>query len=181
MGDNDFPLTIVAALADNGVIGLNQAMPWDLPGDRRHFRERTWGKPMLMGRKTFESIGRALPGRETIVLTRDETFAVPGVLVAHDLEGALVLAHDRARIMGAKTIILVGGGELFAALLPRVERLELTLVEGHPKGDTFFPPIDWSQWEEEKRSGPLQGPNDTISYQFVDYHRKLGAGATIHS
>jgi len=167
-------LSIIAAIASNGVIGQAGHLPWDLPGDRRHFRERTWGKPMLMGRKTFESIGHALPGRETIVLTTRRSFAASGVLVAHDPEAALALAIERAQALDADRVALIGGSVLFEAFLPRTTWLELTLVDAAPSGDTFFPPVDWAQWREEQRSPPQQGPGDETSYVFVDYRRISG-------
>jgi dihydrofolate reductase len=146
------PLTIVAAVAKNSVIGGGNKLLWHLPSDLKHYREATWGKPMIMGRKTYESIGRPLPGRETIVVTRDARFTAPeGVHIVSTIEAALACAQERALAMGADEIILAGGGELYRALLDRVDRLRMTFVDLEPEGDAFFPQIDWSQWREIRR------------------------------
>src|SRR6202034_4859907 len=110
-GVRDVPLVLVAAVARHGTIGANGGMPWRLSSDLNRFKALTWGKPLVMGRKTFESIGRALPGRETIVVTRDPAFAPSGVLVVHNLDTALDLAGERAGAMGADEIVIRGGAE----------------------------------------------------------------------
>jgi dihydrofolate reductase len=172
------PLALVAAIAENGVIGAGGTLPWRLPSDLKHFREITMGKPLLMGRRTFESIGRALPGRETIVLTRDRAFSAPGAVhVAHDVETALKLCRERAIAIGAEAIILAGGGDLYEHLIESVELMHLTFVEIAPPGDVFFPTLDWSQWEELRRIHPPRGQNDDAACTFVDYRRRTGAAA----
>ncbi len=118
-GVRDVPLVLVAAVARNGIIGAKGGLPWRLSSDLKRFKALTWGKPLVMGRKTFESIGRALPGRETIVVTRDPAFAPSGVLVAHNLDAALDLAAERASAMGADEIIIGGGGEIYAQTIAR--------------------------------------------------------------
>ncbi|HEY1451904.1 MAG TPA: dihydrofolate reductase, partial [Roseiarcus sp.] len=138
----DAPLVIVAAVARNGVIGARRGLPWRLSSDLKRFKALTWGKPMVMGRKTYLTIGRALPGRETIVVTRDPHFAAPGVVVAHDLGAALELAAGRVRAMGASEIIVAGGGEIYAQTIARAEKLFITEVALDAKGETRFPPID---------------------------------------
>jgi dihydrofolate reductase len=167
------PLAIVAAIGQNGVIGANHGLPWRLPSDLKRFRALTLGKPLLMGRKTFQSIGRALPGRETIVVTRDSSFAAgdAGVHVAHDLDAALDLACARATAMGADEIILAGGGDLYAALLSKADRLYLTLVELAPAGDVRFPALDSSQWVERARETPQRRPGDEAAFTFVELRR----------
>jgi dihydrofolate reductase len=169
------PLSIVAAIARNGVIGAGQRLPWRLPSDLKRFRALTLGKPVLMGRKTFQSIGRALPGRETIVLTRERGVVTPsdGVHVVHDLAAALDLAQARAQAMGAAEIILAGGGDLYAALLPRVDRLYLTLVDLSPAGDVRFPAIDETQWIEVARVRPPPQPGDETGFAFVELRRRV--------
>ena len=170
------PLALVAAIAENGVIGAGGTMPWRLPSDLKHFREVTMGNPLLMGRRTFESIGRALPGRETIVVTRDPTFAPKGeVHVVHDLESALALARARAIATGAEKVILAGGGDLYEHLIGAVELMHLTFVETSPRGDVFFPAIDWSQWEETRRVRPPRACGDEAALSFVDYRRRSSA------
>ncbi len=167
------PLALVAAIAENGVIGAGGTMPWRLPSDLRHFREVTMGKPLLMGRRTFESIGRALPGRETVVVTRDTTFAPKAeVHIVHDIEAALAVARARASASGADEVILAGGGDLYEHLIGTVELMHLTFVEIRPQGDVFFPALDWSNWEELRRVRPPRAPGDEADFSFVDYRRR---------
>lgn len=166
-------LALVAAIAENGVIGAKGTMPWRLPSDLAHFRALTMGKPLLMGRRTFQSIGRALPGRETIVVTRDKSFAPgPGIHVAHEIEAGLELARARAAASGAETVILAGGGDLYELLIGAVDVMHLTFVEVAPEGDVVFPKIDWSQWEEVRRVRPPRAPGDEADFSFVDYRRR---------
>ncbi len=167
------PLALVAAIAENRVIGASGAMPWRLPSDLRHFRELTMGKPLLMGRRTFESIGRALPGRETIVVTRDRTFAPKGgIHVVHEVETGLALASAQAVASGAGEVILAGGGDLYEHLIGAVELMHLTFVEISPQGDVFFPVLDWSQWDELRRVRPPRARGDEAAFSFVDYRRR---------
>ena len=172
------PLAIVAAIAENGVIGDGRGLPWHLPSDLRHFRQVTLGKPLLMGRKTFDSIGRILPGRETIVVTRDRAFhPSPGggqsaIHVAYDLEAALALAEARAQGMGAEEIILAGGGNLYESLIGRAERMHLTFVDIAPAGAVSFPQIDWSKWLEVSRVRPRPSAKDEATFAFVDFDRR---------
>jgi len=158
------------------VIGAGGVTPWRLPSDLRHFRDVTMGKPLLMGRRTFESIGRALPGRETIVVTRDLTFAPrASVHVAHDIETALALARERAAATGAAKVILAGGGDLYEHLIGAVELMHLTFVEITPPGDVYFPTVDWSQWDEERRLRPPRAEGDEAAFSFVDFRRRTRA------
>jgi dihydrofolate reductase len=166
------PLVLVAAVARNGVIGSDHGLPWRLSSDMRRYRALTLGKPMVMGRKTYLTIGRPLPGRQTIVVTRDRGFAAPGVLVAHDPEAALALAAERARAMGASEIIIAGGGEIYAQTIARAERLLITEVALDAKGETRFPPIDPGQWREVRRENGERGPRDEADFAFVHYERR---------
>ena len=166
------PLVLVAAVARNRVIGKGDGLPWRLSSDLRRYKAVTWGKPMVMGRKTYLTIGRALPGRETIVVTRHPDFAAPGVLVAHNLDAALDLAAERARAMRADEIIIAGGGEIYAQTIARAERLLITEVALDAKGETRFPPIDTSKWREATREPGKRGPNDEADFAFVDYVRR---------
>jgi dihydrofolate reductase len=173
------PLAIVAAIGENGVIGDGRGLPWRLPSDLKHFREITIGKPVLMGRRTLESIGRALPGRETIVVTRDPAFEPPRggsgdgfIHVAHDLEAALDLAQARARQLGAEEVILAGGGSLYESLIGRANRLHLTLVDLAPRGSVRFPLINWSDWLETSRVRPRPTAKDEATFAFVDFDRR---------
>jgi dihydrofolate reductase len=171
-GVRDAPLVLVAAVARNGVIGASQGLPWRLSSDLKRYKALTWGKPMVMGRKTYLTIGRALAGRETIVLTRDPGFAAPGVFVAHELDAALDLAAERARAMGASEIIIAGGGEIYAETIAQAERLLITEVALDAKGETRFPPIDPGQWREVWRENGERGPRDEADFAFVEYERK---------
>ena len=127
---------------------------------------------MVMGRKTFASIGRPLPGRETIVVTRDQDFAAEGALVAHSLEAALTLAAERAAAMGADAIVIAGGGEIYAQTIGRADRLAITEVALEPEGDARFPPIDPLLWREVRRETAERGPRDEADFAFVDYERR---------
>ena len=143
------PLVIAAAIARNGAIGRDNRLPWSMPGDLAHFRAITMGKPMIMGRLTFESIGRVLPGRESIVVTRaGRAGPAPGLFHAESPEEAVALGQERAAAMGADEIMLVGGAQLFTALMPQVRRLRLTLIDLEPEADIFFPAIDSAVWRE---------------------------------
>jgi dihydrofolate reductase len=166
------PLVLVAAVARNGIIGANGGLPWRLSSDLKRFKTLTWGKPLVMGRKTFESIGRALPGRETIVVTRDPAFAPPGVLVAHDLDRGLDLAADRASAMGAGEIIIGGGGELYAQTIERANRLFITEVGLDAEGEVRFPLINPHEWRETGRETGERGPRDDADFAFVTYERR---------
>jgi len=152
-------ITLVAAVARNGVIGSDGGLPWHLPGDLRHFKELTLGHPMVMGRRTFDSIGRALPGRRTIVVTRDAGWAAPDVEVAHSVADAVALAAA-----GGSTVMVVGGGEIYRQAMPLADRLEITEVLADAAGDTLFPAIDPAAFREVARE-----PRD--GFDFVAYER----------
>lgn len=139
-------ITLVAAVGANGVIGVDGKLPWRLPGDLAAFKALTLGSVLVMGRATYESIGRPLPGRTTVVLTRQPDWSAPGVVVAHDLDGALRLAGGRG-----EQVFVVGGAQVYAQALSVADRLVLTHVESSPAGDTYFPDVDWAAWREESR------------------------------
>lgn len=140
------PLAFVVAVARNGVMGRDNALPWHLPGELRYFKERTLGRPLLMGRKTFASIGRPLPGRTNIVVTRDRGFAAEGIEVVHSLAAGLTLADTVAQRDGADAIMAIGGAQLFAQLFDRVDVIHYTRVEADVEGDVRFPAWQPSQW-----------------------------------
>jgi dihydrofolate reductase len=156
-------LILVAAVADNGVIGRGGAMPWRLPEDLKRFRRLTWGKTLLMGRRTFASLGRPLPGRENWVLTRDRTFAPPGVRVFHSIEAALAAAPAE--------LYVIGGAELYRQTLPSARRIELTEVHGTPEGDTHFPAFDRRRWRETEREDHPADARHSDPYSFVSLVR----------
>jgi dihydrofolate reductase len=168
-------LVAVAAVARNGALGRDNALPWRAPSDLKRFRDITWGRPLVMGRKTYQSIGAPLPGRETIVLTRDQKFLggtrPDHVRLVHDFDAALALAAELARAMGADEAILAGGAEIFRLGLSHAQFLRLTLVDCAPEADVFFPEIDWRQWREMRRERPPRAPDDEFGLEFVDYRR----------
>ena len=170
-GVRDVPLVLVAAVARNGIIGANGGLPWRLSSDLKRFKALTWGKPLVIGRKTFESIGRALPGRETIVVTRDPAFAPSGVLVAHSLDATLDLAAERAYAVGADEIIIGGGAEIYAQTIARASRLFITEVALDAEGKAHFPPIDPHAWREVIRETGERGRRDDADFAFVSYER----------
>jgi dihydrofolate reductase len=170
-GVRDLPLVLVAAVARNGVIGANGGLPWRLSSDLKRFKALTWGKPLVMGRKTFESIGRPLPGRDTIVVTRDPAFAPANVFLAHELDAALHLAAGRAKVMGAGEVIIGGGGEVYAQTIARATRLFITEVSLDAEGEARFPPIDLKKWREISRKTGERGPRDDADFTFVSYER----------
>jgi dihydrofolate reductase len=174
MSESLLPLTIVVAVARNGALGKDNAIPWRAPSDLKRFREITWGRPLIMGRKTFQSIGKPLPGRETVVVTRDRAFLAneeEHLHVAHDFEAALVLADRIGRSMHTAEMILAGGAELYRLGLPRATFLRLTRVDCEPEADAFFPDIDWSQWKELRRETATPGPKDDVGLEYADYRR----------
>ncbi len=169
------PLVLVAALADNRVIGDDNRLIWRLKSDLRRFREITMGTPLVMGRKTFLSIGKPLPGRETIILTRDAGFAAEGAHVAQSLEGALELAQDIGGRMGARHVTIAGGADVYAQTLPLVDEMRLTLVHAAPPGDALFPAFDRMAFTETARTSHPAGPDDEFAFTFLDLVRKRAA------
>lgn len=164
-------ISLIAAMARNGVIGAGGRIPWHLPRELARFRHLTMGHHIVMGRRTYESIGRPLPGRTTVVVTRNRELRVPGALVAHSLEAAL------AACAGDEEVFVIGGAELYAQALPLADRLYLTVVEAEIPGDTYMPPIDASEWREVSRE--RFGPDECHRYGFTCsvYERKRPQGA----
>jgi len=171
-------IIIVAAVGENGVIGRDGGLPWRLKSDLKHFRAITWGKPVIMGRKTYQTLQRPLPGRTNFVVTRKGKFSAAGVLVTPALENALTAGRGDALRRGASEIAVVGGAEIYAQTLPLAYRIELTLVHMRPKGETLFPAIDTEAWEETERSEHGAGPDDEAPFAFVSYRRRLIGDAT---
>ncbi len=164
-------IILVAAVAENGVIGRDNALPFRQSSDLKRFKALTIGKPVLMGRKTFVSIGKPLPGRTNIVVSRDPNFAPDGVIVVRDLDQALRVARDDAQRRGVGEIAAIGGTDIFTQLLPLADRLEITHVHARPAGDTYFPPIDAAEWHPVARSDHPAGPQDEASFSYVTYAR----------
>ncbi len=165
-------VAIIVAVAENGVIGRGNDLPWRLPEDMKHFKRVTMGKPVIMGRKTWESIGRPLPGRHNIVITRNPSFAAEGADVVPSLEAALELAQGIAAADGAAEAIVMGGAEIYRAALPRADRLYITEVHAAVEGDTFLPEIEWDQWQEASREfHAAEPPAGGLDYSFVRFER----------
>lgn len=141
------PIALIIAVARNGVIGRDNTLPWRLPADLKHFKATTLGKPIVMGRKTFESLGRPLPGRTNIVITRDRTFAADGAVVVHSLEEALREAEAVAMRDGAEEIMVIGGAEIYRQALPLAQTVYYTRVLLDVDGDAHFPELDTAQWQ----------------------------------
>ena len=144
-------LVIVVAMAENGVIGASGTLPWHLPADLRRVKRLTMGKPLIMGRKTYESIGRPLPGRKTIVLTKDRGFSVPGVIVCRSFDAALEEAQKHAKSMDASEVVAFGGAGIYSQALLKAQKIYKTEIHLSPQGDTFFPDYDKDEWSEIKR------------------------------
>lgn len=162
----------VVAMTRAGVIGAAGAMPWRMSSDLKHFKAATMGKPMVMGRKTFEAIGKPLPGRDSIVATRDPTFGTPGVYVARDLPAALALAQARALALGADEIAVIGGGEIFRETMDVADELLVTELDLERDGDTFYPAIDPGLWRQASRIVHPRGERDDASFAVLRYLRR---------
>lgn len=159
-------VTLVVAATDDGVIGKAGGLPWHLPADLAHFKRVTMGHPIVMGRRTYASIGRALPGRLNVVVTRDRTFAAPGVVVAHSLDEALTACGDAPELM------VIGGGELYRETLPRATRVHLTRVHAAIDGDTHFPALDPEVWVEVARQERPADERNAYPLSFVTLERR---------
>jgi dihydrofolate reductase len=167
----DVAIVLVAAVADNGIIGRTGGLPWRLKSDMRHFRALTVGKPVVMGRKTFLSIGQPLSGRTNIVVSRDPTLTIAGAVVTSSLDNALAIARGDALRRNAGAIMVIGGADIYAQTLPQADRLEITQVHAQPAGDAKFPPINSAAWKEIFRSDQAAGPDDDASFTILTYTR----------
>ena len=157
-------LSLVVAVADNGVIGAKGRIPWHLPADLKRFRALTWGKPIIMGRKTFESLPHALPGRQNIVISRDRNYVATGARVVPDFESALWAAA------AVEEVMVIGGADVFARAMDEADRVYLTEVHASPEGDTYFPTFDRSLWRETLHEDhPADG--ERPAYSFVNLER----------
>jgi dihydrofolate reductase len=165
-------IALVVAAAENGIIGSNGQLPWRLPSDLKRFRKLTLGKPMVMGRKTYDSIGKPLDGRDTIVVTRQPDFDRPGVHRAFSVEDALALGRKLAAGRGVGEVMVIGGEEIFRLALARADRIYLTLVHATPAGDTRFDTPDPQTWCETARQPMPQGPHDQFPADFIVLDRQ---------
>ncbi|WP_346837763.1 dihydrofolate reductase [Microbulbifer sp. SAOS-129_SWC] len=166
----DTPIALIAAVARNGAIGRDNGLPWRISGDLKFFKRTTLGKPVLMGRHTFESIGRPLPGRENIVITRNPHWRADGVTCASSLEAAVEMARRSAAGTGITEIMVIGGGQIYRQALPLAARLYLTEVDAEVEGDAFFPALD-ENWSETSRECYPASDRDEYNYCIVQYDR----------
>src|SRR5579883_509563 len=159
-------LSAIVAISENRVMGKDNRLPWHLPADLKHFKEITVGKPILMGRKTYLSIGRPLPGRENVIVTRDKTFEAAGCRVFNTIQEALdyLLPYDE--------VFVIGGADLFKQLLPQIKLLYLTIIHEKMDGDTFFPEINQKEWREVESKDFLPDDKNQYRYSFITLERK---------
>jgi dihydrofolate reductase len=165
-------IVLIIAVAENGVIGANGAMPWRLKSDMARFKALTIGRPVVMGRKTFASIGRPLPGRTNIVVTRDVGFRADGVVITNSFADAKAIATGDALRRFATEIAVIGGAEIYAQWMDGADRLEITEVHARPDGDTRFPAVDLAAWEEVARVRNPAGSHDSADFSYVTYRRR---------
>jgi dihydrofolate reductase len=165
-------VVLVVAIAENGVIGEDGAIPWRLKSDMKRFKALTVNKPVVMGRKTFISIGRPLPGRTNIVVTRDPDFRSRGVVVTHSFADARAIALGDALRRFATEIAIIGGAEIYTQWMDDADRLEITEVHARPEGDTRFATIDAKAWEEVSRVRNPAGEGDSADFSYVTYRRR---------
>jgi len=159
-------ISLIVAMSSNRVIGLNNQMPWHLSADLKKFKKITMGSPILMGRKTYESIGKPLPGRTNIILSRNLEYQQDGCLVFNDLKTALKKACE-----SAKEIFVIGGADLYEATLPIANAIYLTIINKEFQGDAFFPDIDLSYWSEVEREDINDDPDVAFSYSFLKFEK----------
>lgn len=164
-------VSFVVAAADNRCIGSNNALPWYLPEDLKYFKRVTMGKPIIMGRKTFESIGKPLPGRTNIVITHNKQYSKDGIKVVTSLDDALKIAEAVALIDGQEEVMVIGGAGIYALCLPRADRLYYTKVHAVVNGDAFFPEVNWNEWKLAAQEDHKATGNNSYDYSFCVYDR----------
>lgn len=160
-------ISLIVAAAQNNAIGKNGQMPWHLAGDMKYFKNITWGMPAIMGRKTFESLGTALPGRKNIVITRQDLRA-DGIVTVKNLDDALFVANET----DAKEVFVIGGGEIYRLAFEKAKRIYLTRVKGEPEGDTFFPELDRKEWYLVSEEDHEADANNSYPYSFQIWERQ---------
>lgn len=164
-------LSVIVAVAENLVVGKNNALPWHLSEDLQYFKRTTLGKPIVMGRKTFESIGRPLPGRTNIVISRNPDYFAQGIKIVSSLEQAFQLVEDTALIDDSQELMVIGGAAIYAAAIPVADRLYVTEVHAEVEGDAYLPNIDWGNWIESSRERHMAIAPNPYDYSFVVYDR----------
>ena len=156
-------VSLFVAVAENGVIGAKGTMPWKMSADLKTFRRLTMGKPLIMGRKTFQSLKGPLDGRDNIVLTGDPYFEAEGISIVNSMADALTLARTLGAARGADEIMVIGGADVFRAALPRADRIYWTEIHASPEGDVLFPEIDFAEWRDVSREALPQSEKDTVT------------------
>jgi dihydrofolate reductase len=169
-------IVLVAAVGENNAIGIEGQLPWHISSDLKHFRALTMNRPVIMGRKTFDSIGKPLDQRTNIVVSRGLQRVGSGVVLATSIDAAVGYARSDAEKRGVDEIMVIGGGDIFAALMPFASRLEITHVHASPDGDSFFPEIDPQQWEQRSRREMPAGPKDSARFALATYVRRPQSG-----
>ena len=165
-------VVLIVAVAENGVIGAGGTIPWRLKTDQQRLKAITLNKPVVMGRKTFESLRRPLPGRTNIVVTRDPNYRAAGAVVTTSFESAHAVALGDALRRSATEIAIIGGAEIYAQWMQAADRLDVTEVHARPEGDTRLAAIDAMQWEEVSRARNPAGPDDSVDFSYVTYRRR---------
>jgi dihydrofolate reductase len=160
-------ISLVVAAANNNAIGKEGVMPWHLPNDLKHFKNVTWGMPVIMGRKTFDSLGKPLPGRKNIIITRQAHWEAPGTVAVTSVDDALFLVRET----DAKEAMVIGGGEIFNMVFDKASRIYMTRVEAEPEGDTFFPPIDPKQWRLVSKKDYEADEKNKFNHSFQTWER----------
>ena len=171
MRQNCPQISLIAAMAENRVIGQGNRLPWHLPADLRHFKALTVGKPIIMGRKTWESLPGLLPDRPHIVITRDREYVAEGCTLAHSIDEALAAAGDVPEVM------IVGGAAFYTEMVPHANRIYLTLVHAEVEGDAFFPQYDPAEWEQVEREGHSPDKKNPYPYSFITLQRRIAANS----
>jgi dihydrofolate reductase len=169
-------IVLVAAIGENNAIGIDGELPWHISSDLKHFRALTINRPVIMGRRTFDSIGKPLDQRTNIVVSRSLARVASGIVLATSIDAALGFARTDAEKRGVDEIMVIGGGDIFSALMSRATRLEITHVHASPEGDSFFPDIDPQQWEQRSRREIAAGPKDSASFALATYVRRSKSG-----
>jgi len=173
MGRKNIMISIIMARATNGAIGIANSLPWHIPDDLKRFKELTIGKPIIMGRKTYESIGKPLKRRTNIVITRQSDWREEGVIVCNNVDQALYQAKQVAERIPEKEIMVIGGAEIYSQFMKKAHRIYLTLIEGNYEGDVFFPQLDKSLWGEISRQNfSLSSPN-IVKFSFIVFERRI--------
>ena len=172
MTDTSIEIVLVVAVAENNVIGRDGGLPWHVSSDLKFFRKVTLGKPVIMGRKTFESIGKPLDGRPNIVITRDPSFAPDGAYVVSSIDDALDVARTLAADLGQDEVAVIGGAQIYEATLPKADRVYLTRIHATPDGDATFPQLDSNHWQVASSTRYKPGPRDDYAFSIMDYRRQ---------